>query len=914
MITTQQKTKAGSQHNEHGVYVKNVKEIKVPFPKAAGKTEVTINLIQDFNDGMWRSSYSLKAGTSASSSLPSIRSCPYQSREDAIKGAAELARIWLLKEVEDGDLSPASKQHVRAALPVLDKWIIANTDSPFCKECGCVPAACRCSKDDEDEEDGFRPGFPPGFDPERAEKGLAQEDKAAEPPTMENALFAALHSVEGASIRWISFQDSGATDAELMEAIRQEFGINGGSAKHGGYSYKGGKSPEFAWPDADNGWKTQVLKGKRLLAKVREVLEIGAPGQPGDLTPDLPSAMDVVKAACTGTFKGGHQVSSGHPLKAQEADDFTAEKKRLHEAAVARWRGERPASADGASNGYQSRMLQMIPVDQIAPSPTNPRKHFDQAKLQELADSISEHGLIEPILVRPRVVSNDDTEYEIIAGERRWRATKLAGLKEIESKVRDLDDKAVLEIQFIENLQRSDLSAIEEAEGYKRLLDEHGYTAESLAGKLAKSKSYVYGRLKLCNLPPAALEALAKGELPATIGELIGRLPSADLRQALWDNLFAGRIEHNCPSFRQVRDYIDTQYMRELKGAGFDQKDAKLYPQAGSCTKCPKRTGNNRTEYPDGRADICTDVSCFKLKTKLSQERQLKAAAGEGATVLSEKESNQWFAWGGELRWDKRNEFVDLAGECEEAMPETDFDNEDDFEDKPGPSHGELLGEIKPDVVGYDNGGVFHRLVKKERAAEILRSRHGIEIEGDADDSPAAGSSDREKEREEHRLLRQARELAVESVAEKVAAWYDQEFLVRSVKGAGGLANLLRTVAGAMLYYFDSSAGIYDTLKRRNPNSEDLKALDEFELSENEAAAKLIENADAADIIGTLAEICARAELHGWVRDWTGDRGTPICDFANLKPADFEKQALGALKPEEPKKKPKPKAKPVATV
>src|SRR5262245_32877567 len=168
------------------------------------------------------------------------------------------------------------------------------------------------------------------------------------------------------------------------------------------------------------------------------------------------------------------------------------------------------------TNGHPQ--LQMIPISQIAPSPTNPRKYFDPAKLQELADSIQEHGLAQPILVRLNP-EHTDPFYELVAGERRWRAAKIAGLEEIEAKVRDLDDKAVLEIQFIENLQRTDLSAVEEAEGYKRLLDEHGYTADSLAGKLGKSKSYVYARLKLINLPEQALEALAKGDLPATIGD-----------------------------------------------------------------------------------------------------------------------------------------------------------------------------------------------------------------------------------------------------------------------------------------------------------------------------------------------------------------------------------------------------------
>jgi len=168
MITTEQKTKAGSQPNEHGVYVKNLKEIKVPFPKTAGKTQVVINLVQDLDDEMWRSSYSVRAGTGGASSLPSALSTPHKSREVAILAAAEKAREFLLSEVKRGNLSEVSKQQVRAALPALDKWIIAKTAA---------------APDDEaaDEENGFHPGFPPGFDPKRAEGGLAQEDDFTAP-------------------------------------------------------------------------------------------------------------------------------------------------------------------------------------------------------------------------------------------------------------------------------------------------------------------------------------------------------------------------------------------------------------------------------------------------------------------------------------------------------------------------------------------------------------------------------------------------------------------------------------------------------------------------------------------------------------------------------------------------------------
>jgi ParB/RepB/Spo0J family partition protein len=840
MITTEQKTKAGSQANEHGVYVKNVKQIKVPFPKAAGKTEVIINLVQDLDDEMWRSSYSVKAGTGGVSSSPSIRSGPYQSREDAIKAAAELARIWILKEVERGALSEASRRHINVALPVLDKWIIANTDAPFCEGCGCVPVACRCSKDDEDEENGFHPGFPPGFDPKRAEKGLGQEDE----PSFEKALHGALHHVQDAAERWSLWQENGATDKELTAAIAREFGLGGGSTQHGSYRYKGGKSPEFTWPD--NG--RVRLNGKRLLAKVREVLEIGAPG----------------------AGVGDQELGQA---------EVDPEKKRLHEAAVARWRRERPASADaGESNGYHPQMLQMIPVGNIKPSPTNPRKHFNPDKLQELADSISEHGLIEPILVRPLSAPHDDNPlYQLVAGERRWRAAKLAGLKEIEAKVRGLDDKAVLEIQFIENLQRSDLSAIEEAEGYKRLLDEHGYTADSLAGKLAKSKSYVYGRLKLCNLPAPALEALAKGDLPATIGELIGRLPSAEMREKFWQDEFEDyRADwFEMPSFRDVKETIERQFMRELKGSPFSQTDGKLIPGVPSCAKCPKKTGNDRANYPDGRADLCTDVPCFQAKVQAHVKREAEKAKTAGASVLDEAETKKILQGTETKTW--------LTNEGRKKYFESDDEPWQTSDDR---KYKDLLDGHMTPVVAVGPQGESHILYPRAEAEKILKDAHGIKLEI----SRASGSfKDSEKKRQEEKKLRQA---TVAEIVTRALADVDDTLF--------GSTRFLRIVARFLIDNGGADAARAIAKRRQieyDPNNV------------RGSVEKIVDGLDDPGVLALVLECLIQQELDSWGQ-WGGDSGDrfPLCAYFDMKPSAVKKQVEARLK-QEAKAKAKTKVK-----
>ncbi len=148
---------------------------------------------------------------------------------------------------------------------------------------------------------------------------------------------------------------------------------------------------------------------------------------------------------------------------------------------------------------------------EIMPDKNQPRKHFDETALNELATSILEHGVLQPIVVRPVAPSG----YSIIAGERRWRAARIAGLTEIPAIVRQLTDAQAMEIALIENLQREDLDPVEEAMGYRQLMDRCGYTQEAAAAKLGRSRSAVANSLRLLNLSEKTLELLRSGELSA---------------------------------------------------------------------------------------------------------------------------------------------------------------------------------------------------------------------------------------------------------------------------------------------------------------------------------------------------------------------------------------------------------------
>ncbi|MCX8999502.1 ParB/RepB/Spo0J family partition protein [Rhizobiaceae bacterium BDR2-2] len=152
-----------------------------------------------------------------------------------------------------------------------------------------------------------------------------------------------------------------------------------------------------------------------------------------------------------------------------------------------------------------------IPIEFIARNPRNPRRQFNEAELQDLANSIRQHGIVQPVVVRK--LGSD--AYELIAGERRWRAAQLAGLTEIPVIIRDVDDRTALEIAIVENVQRSDLNPLEEALGYEQLIADHGYTQNDLGEIIGKSRSHVANSLRLLKLPDPVRNMLADGSLSA---------------------------------------------------------------------------------------------------------------------------------------------------------------------------------------------------------------------------------------------------------------------------------------------------------------------------------------------------------------------------------------------------------------
>jgi len=153
-----------------------------------------------------------------------------------------------------------------------------------------------------------------------------------------------------------------------------------------------------------------------------------------------------------------------------------------------------------------------VPIEFVMPNPKNPRRNFAEAELADLTQSIREHGIVQPVVVRSAPIPG---RYEIIAGERRWRAAQRAGLTELPVLVREVDDRTALQLAIIENVQRADLNPLEEAQGYQQLIDEHGYTQADLGQVIGKSRSHVANTLRLLRLPQPVRDMLVDGQLSA---------------------------------------------------------------------------------------------------------------------------------------------------------------------------------------------------------------------------------------------------------------------------------------------------------------------------------------------------------------------------------------------------------------
>jgi ParB/RepB/Spo0J family partition protein len=214
--------------------------------------------------------------------------------------------------------------------------------------------------------------------------------------------------------------------------------------------------------------------------------------------------------------------------------------------------------------GRHTGGVRIIPIDRISPNPEQPRLVFDPTSLEELAASIREHGVLQPILVRPL----GNNEFQLIAGERRWRASRAAGQQTIPALVEDIDDDTALEIAIIENLQREDLSPLDEAAMFDRMVREHGYSVRKLAQKLGKDKGYLENRLRLADAPAEIRELVSLRKDTLSHAYELMKVEDVKKRKRL-----AGQVARGELTLLKLRDRIEGRRPRVAAPAALEEND-----------------------------------------------------------------------------------------------------------------------------------------------------------------------------------------------------------------------------------------------------------------------------------------------------------------------------------------------------
>ena len=373
-----------------------------------------------------------------------------------------------------------------------------------------------------------------------------------------------------------------------------------------------------------------------------------------------------------------------------------------------------------------------LPITQIHPSPTNPRKAFDPAKLTQLADTIRAQGFLQRLLVRPW--PGRPCDFELVDGERRWRAAKQLGIEVLPVDVRLLTDAQVIEIQLVVGETGEPLTPIEEGHGFKRALEvrdsagELVYSLRSLAEKLGCSKSHIEQRIDLVRLPANVQEWVSSGSLAPRTANLLARMPDATTRErAIQDIVFPKHREDPLP-YKEAEAVIHERYMISLRSTPFEQGDATLLGPEGkpeACTSCALKTGNNPERFGDVKdKNTCTNPTCYRAKCALAWERTAAKAKAAGQRVLTDEEAEEVF--------EKNSPTVQIAF----SSPYVDVDSKPNYrhvpnevEDKNLPTWRELIdtaaekkGIKVPIVLARDRMGRQWQLVQLALCIEAARA------------------------------------------------------------------------------------------------------------------------------------------------------------------------------------------------
>jgi ParB/RepB/Spo0J family partition protein len=392
----------------------------------------------------------------------------------------------------------------------------------------------------------------------------------------------------------------------------------------------------------------------------------------------------------------------------------------------------------------------------LRPDPHQPRKEFDKDKLQELADSFKTNGIQQDLTVRPD--PDGKGKFLIVDGERRWRAAALAGVDRLPIAVRELTDEEARRYQLIAGTQRENLSALDEANALngqltQRRLKDPKFSLELLADELGIKRSTAYNRLALVKLAAPVKAAFLSGKIDASKAQIIGSV-APGLQEKLLKEVRGG---YETMSVRRLQELVKEDYQRSLKAAPFDLADAKLYPSAGACLTCPKRSGNLKLA---GDPNVCTDPPCFEKKCATANAARLAEARAKGARVLSPEAYDR--------------------GRYSEYRPAS----EKNYNDAKGRSFATLarVAGIQP-ILTVDDENKLVEVLSTEDRAEINKKVGIRSSSGNARDN----ASRRQRQKKE-KLYRRAAELATEQILKKLVTEKGMELKLWAFVAAGAYA------------------------------------------------------------------------------------------------------------------------------
>ncbi len=371
-------------------------------------------------------------------------------------------------------------------------------------------------------------------------------------------------------------------------------------------------------------------------------------------------------------------------------------------------------------------------------SPTNPRKHFPDEELLDLQKSMREHGFKTAFPIYARPSRSEPGRLEIIAGERRFRSASAIGLDRVPVVVEEVDDKTVLELQLIENLQREALTAVEEARAYERLRDEFKLTLEEIAARVGKTKSTVRDKLKMLRAPACLLDALDDEASRIGVDQcvVVAGIPDKSLREKCAKEVIAGTYDHvsgqNVPlSVQATRRHVREHYTVSLKGCAWDIDDAALLPDAGACSGCLFFIKKMAEADEDLKAELqtggggkggvdpmtCTNPACHARKMDALWKQKSAAAKASGeAKVLTKDEAAKIFHSRGGLQYDAAYVTLD---------DKPGYEVTGRYDSSKTPSFRKLLSQsgAKPTVVlARDPRGDIVELLPKKAAIELAKS------------------------------------------------------------------------------------------------------------------------------------------------------------------------------------------------